>query len=147
VTAPPSLDVPEVAEFIAANHRAFLFCRDRDGHPVGYAMRSVAYRAASRSLYFATYTASAKVRHLIAAPDVACLIGDCERWDSARGVARVRRPSGAEVDELITADSPDERVPDSVVTTVRERLLSGKRSFIVTTLSEICAADLAHGRA
>jgi hypothetical protein len=38
-------------------------------------------------------------------------------------------------------------VPDSVVTKVRDRLLSGKRCFIGLTLTEIRAADLPDRRA
>ena len=139
---PPSLDAPNVVEFIHANHRAFLFCRDGAQRPIGYAMRSVAYRSATRCLYFATYAKSAKVRHLRSAPEVACLIGDNEDWVSVGGLAHVYQPTAAEVDELIGESSPDQRVPDSVVTKVRDRLLSGKRCFIGLTLIEVRAADL-----
>ena len=139
---PLSLDAPDVAEFIRANHRVFLFCRDGAGHPIGYPMRSVAYRPTSRSLSFATYAKSAKVRHLRSAPEVACLIGDDEGWVSVSGIAHVYQPSAAEVDELIGDSSPDQRVPDAVVTKVRDRLLSGKRCFIGLTLTEVRAADL-----
>ena len=139
---PPSLDAPDVVEFIHANHRAFLFCRDGARRPIGYAMRSVAYRSATRCLYFATYAKSAKVQHLRSAPEVACLIGDDEGWVSVSGFAHVYQPSAAEVDELIGKSSPDQRVPDSVVAKVRDRLLSGKRCFIGLTLTEVRAADL-----
>ena len=105
-------------------------------------MRSVAYRSATRCLYFATYAKSAKVQHLRSAPDVACLIGDDEGWVSVVGLAHVYQPSAAEVDELIGESSPDQRVPESVVTNVRDRLLSGKRCFIGLTLTEVRAADL-----
>jgi Pyridoxamine 5'-phosphate oxidase len=142
-----SLDAPDVAEFIRANHRVFLFCRDGARRPIGYAMRSVAYRSATRCLYFATYAKSAKVQHLRSAPEVACLISDDEEWVSVGGVARVYQPSATEVDELIGERSPDERVPESVVTKVRDRLLSGKRCFIGLTLTEIRAADLPDRRA
>jgi hypothetical protein len=139
---PPSLDAPDVDEFIHANHRAFLFCRDGARRPIGYAMRSVAYRSAARCLYFATYTKSAKVQHMRSAPEVACLIGDDEFWISVRGLAHVYQPSAVEVDELIRESSPDQRVPDSVVMKVRDRLLSGKRCFIGLTLTEVRAAEL-----
>jgi Pyridoxamine 5'-phosphate oxidase len=139
---PPSLDAPDVVEFIQANHRAFLFCRDGGRRPIGYAMRSVAYRSATRCLYFATYAKSAKVRHMRSAPEVACLIGDDEGWISVRGLAHVYQPSAAEVDEFIAKSSPDQRAPDSVVMKVRDRLLSGKRCFIGLSLTEIRAADL-----
>ena len=139
---PLSLDTPDVVEFIRTNHRAFLFCRDGARRPIGYAMRSVAYRPATRCLYFATYAKSAKVGHLRAAPEVACLIGDDGGWVSVGGLAHVYQPTAAEVDELIGESSPDQRVPDSVVTNVRDRLLSGKRCFIVLTLTAVRAANL-----
>jgi hypothetical protein len=141
---PLSLDAPDVVEFIGTNHRVFLFCRDRARRPIGYAMRSVAYRSATRCLYFATYAKSAKVQHLRSAPEVACLIGDYEGWVSVSGSAHVYQPSAAEVDELIGESSPDQRVPESVVTKVRDRLLSGKRCFIGISLTEVRAADLLH---
>ncbi|MGA9490176.1 MAG: pyridoxamine 5'-phosphate oxidase family protein [Mycobacterium sp.] len=139
---PLSLDAPDVVDFIRANHRAFLFCRDSARRPIGYAMRSVAYRPATRSLSFATYAKSAKVQYLRCAPEVACLIGDDEGWVSVAGIAHVYQPSAAEVDELVGESSPDHRVPDSVVTNVRDRLLSGKRCFIGLTLTQVRAADL-----
>jgi hypothetical protein len=139
---PLSLDAPDVVEFIGANRRVFLFCRDGARRPIGYAMRSVAYRSATHCLYFATYAKSAKVQHLRSAPEVACLIGDDEDWVSVGGLAHVYQPTAAEVDELIGESSPDQRVPDSVVTKVRDRLLSGKRCFLGLTLTEVRAADL-----
>ncbi|WP_077087988.1 pyridoxamine 5'-phosphate oxidase family protein [Mycobacterium rhizamassiliense] len=144
---PLSLDAPDVVELIRANHRVFLFCRDGARRPIGYAMRSVGYRAAIRRLYFATYAKSAKVQHLRSAPEVACLIGDDAGWVSARGVAHVYQPTAAEVDDLIGESSPDQRVPESVVTKVRDRLLSGKRCFIDLTLTEVRAAVLPDRRA
>ena len=144
---PPSLDAPNVVEFIRTNHRVFLFCRDSARRPIGYAMRSVAYRSATRCLYFATYAKSAKVHQLRSAPEVACLIGDDEGWVSVGGLAHVYQPSAAEVDELIGESSPDRRVPDSVVTKVRDRLLSGKRCFIGLILTEVRAAELLDRRA
>jgi hypothetical protein len=142
VTTLPSLDAPVVADFIGSQHRVFLFCRDGARRPIGYAMRSVAYRPDTRCLSLATYANSAKVRHLRSAPEVACLIGDDKGWVSVSGSARVYQPSAAEVDELIGDSSPDQRVPDSVVTKVRDRLLSGKRCLIGLTLTEVRAADL-----
>jgi hypothetical protein len=144
---PLSLDAPEVVDFIRTNHRVFLFCRDGARRPIGYAMRSVVYRSATRCLYFATYAKSAKVHHLRSAPEVACLVGDDEGWVSVGGLAHVYQPSAAEVDELIGESSPDQRVPESVVTKVRDRLLSGKRSFIGLTLTEVRAAELPDRRA
>ncbi len=145
--SPQSLDAPDIVELICANHRVFLFCRDSARRPIGYAMRSVAYRSATRCLYFVTYAKSAKVQHLRSAPEVACLIGDDAGWVSARGLAHVYQPSAAEVDELIGESSPDPRVPESVVTNVRDRLLSGKRCLIGLTLNQIRAADLPDRRA
>jgi Pyridoxamine 5'-phosphate oxidase len=139
---PLSLDAPDVVEFIGTNHRVFLFCRDGARRPIGYPMRSVAYRPVTRRLYFATYAKSAKVRHLRSAPEVACLIGDNEGWVSISGLAHLYQPALAEVDELIGNSSADQRVPESVVTKVRDRLLSGKRCFIAITLTEVRAADL-----
>jgi hypothetical protein len=139
----PSLDAPDVVDFIRTNSRAFLFCRDDVRRPIGYAMRTVGYRPATHCLYFTTYMKSPKVRHLLADPEVACLVGDDSRWVSVNGVARVYQASPAEVDELIGARSPDKRIPDSVVTKVRDRLLSGKRSLIALTLNDIRAANLA----
>jgi Pyridoxamine 5'-phosphate oxidase len=144
---PPSLDAPGVVEFIRTNHRAFLFCHDGAQRPIGYAMRSVAYRSATRCLYFATYAKSAKVQNLRSDPEVACLIGDDEGWVSVVGLAHVYQPSAAEVDELIGESSPDQRVPEPVVTKVRDRLLSGKRCFIGLTLTEVRVADLPDRRA
>ena len=66
---------------------------------------------------------------------------------SVSGFAEVYQPSAAEVDELIGQSSPDQRVPDSVVAKVRDRLLSGKRCFIGLTLTEVRAADLPDRRA
>ena len=139
---PLSLDAPDVVEFIRANHRVFLFGRDGARSPIGYAMRSVAYRPANRALTFTTYAKSAKVKHLRSAPEVACLIGDDDGWVSVSGFARVYQPSAAEVEELIGERSPDRRVPDAVVTKVRDRLLSGKRCVIGLTLTEVRAAAL-----
>jgi hypothetical protein len=141
------LDAPDVVEFIRSNNRVFLFCRDGARRPIGYAMRSIAYRPAVRSLSFATYAKSAKVQHLRSAPEVACLIGDDEGWISVSGFAHVYQPSAAEVNELIGDSSPDQRVPESVVTKVRDRLLSGKRCIIDLTLAEVRAADLPGRRA
>jgi hypothetical protein len=142
VTTLPSLDSADIAEFIRTNHRAFLFCRDGAQRPIGYAMRSVVYRSATRCLYFTTYAKSAKVLHLRSAPEVACLIGDDEAWISVRGLTHIYQPSSAEIDELVGGSSPDQRVPQPVVTKVRDRLLSGKRCFIELTLIEVRAAAL-----
>jgi hypothetical protein len=146
--AAPVLDSPHVADFMRENHRAFLFCRDDARQPIGYAMHVVAYQPATRCLYFATYTKSAKVRHLRADPEVACVVlsggpgDDDAQWVSVHGLAEVYQPAPAEIDDMIGTDSPDGRVPDFVAAKVRDRLLSGKRSFIRLTLSEVRAAHL-----
>ena len=87
-----TFDEPTLVNFLQRNHRVFLFCRDERGHPVGYAMRSITYDAGR--LYFATYTKSAKVRHLLADPEAACVVqsdmplaGGELSWVSLRGCA------------------------------------------------------------
>lgn len=148
MTVRTQLDSPYVADFMTLNHRVFLFCRDDDGRPIGYAMRSIAYDAATHWLFFATYTKSAKVRHLRADPDVACLVlpdepsGDDTDWVSVRGTAEIYCPSATEIDAMIDTAQPDSRVPDAVAAKVKARLLSGKRSFIRLTLDEVRAAHL-----
>jgi Pyridoxamine 5'-phosphate oxidase len=132
---PMTPDEPSLVDFLRRNHRAFLFCRDEGGHPIGYAMRSVAYE--SGRLYFATYTKSAKVRHMLADPEVACVVmsedsaGDgLSPWVSLQGRAEVYRPSPDEIAIMLDGATPEVRVPDSVVAKVRDRLTTGKRSFI-----------------
>jgi hypothetical protein len=148
MTTPPALDSSHVVDFMTSNRRAFLFCRDEARRPIGYAMYSVAYHAATRCLYFATYTKSAKVRHLLADPEVACLVlsgkpGDSDaQWVSVRGAAEIYRPSGAEIDDMIGTGSPDSRVSDAVAAKVKDRLSSGKRSFIRLTLDDVYAVHL-----
>jgi hypothetical protein len=150
-TGAPNLDSPSIVDFISQNHRVFLFCRDGARRPIGYAMRSVAYHSTTHWLYFATYTKSAKVGHLRANPEVACLVSsdilgdDNSRWVSVGGTAEIRRPSPTEVDDLIGSGSPDGRVPDEVAAKVMDRLLSGKRSFIRVTLADVRAAHLPDG--
>ena len=63
-------------EFLRNNHRAFLFCRDELGRPIGYAMQSIGCDVTN--LYFTTYAKSPKVRHLRADPAAACVVPvDC----------------------------------------------------------------------
>ena len=135
---------PTLVDFLQRNHRAFLFCRDGSGHPIGYAMRSITYDAGR--LYFATYTNSAKVRHLAADPEAACVVlseaplgaGQLS-WVSLRGRAEVYRPRPDEIAGMLHRSSPERRVPDSVVATVHDRLISGKRSFIRLDVEEVRA--------
>jgi uncharacterized pyridoxamine 5'-phosphate oxidase family protein len=137
-------DEPALVDFLRSNHRAFLFCRDEGGHPIGYAMRSITYEP--RRLYFATYTKSAKVRHLLADSDVACVVVSEDRagqgwpsWVSLRGRAEIYRPSPAEIESMLQRSSPEVRVPDSVIAKVHDRLLSGKRSLIRLDVEEVRA--------
>jgi|GEM_PF-1724664 len=134
----------KLAEFVRQNRRAFLFCRDESGRPIGYAMQSIRYEPGS--LYFSTYVKSPKVRHLRADPSVACIVmgqkDGTDAWVSVRGTAEVYRPSVEEIDLMIGAESADGRVPDRVMTTVRERMISGKRCLIRVALDEILTARL-----
>jgi hypothetical protein len=90
----PTLTDPAVVEFLRRNHRVFLFGRDQQRRPVGYAMRSIDYRGGQ--LFFATYAKSAKVGHFLADPEAACLVvgehsGDDQApWISARRMRACR---------------------------------------------------------
>jgi uncharacterized pyridoxamine 5'-phosphate oxidase family protein len=131
-----------LVEFLRDNRRAFLFCRDESGRPIGYAMQSI--RCDISSLYFSTYTKSPKVKHLRTNPAAACLIlggreGTDQAWASVRGTAEISAPSAEEIDELIGAGPPDGRVPDRVVAGVRDRLTTGKRCIIRLVIDEVCA--------
>jgi uncharacterized pyridoxamine 5'-phosphate oxidase family protein len=119
-----------LADFLRHNHRAALFCRDDAGRPIGYPMRSLTYE--NRRLYFATYTKSAKVRHLLAEPEAACVVTseDGARWVSVQGRAEVYRPSPTEIETILQRSTPERRVSDALVAAVEDRLASGKRSFI-----------------
>jgi hypothetical protein len=141
---PLTPDEPPLVDFLQQNHRAFLFCRDESGHPIGYAMRSVAYE--SGRLYFATYTKSAKVRHLLADSEAACVVMSedltgqgVSPWVSLQGRAEIYRPSPDEIATMLDRSSPEARVPDSVVAKVRDRLLSGKRSLIRLDVEQVRA--------
>jgi uncharacterized pyridoxamine 5'-phosphate oxidase family protein len=129
-------------EFLHHNRRAFLFCRDESGRPIGYAMQSVGCDLTS--LYFSTYTNSPKVKHLRADPAAACIVLSgqdvmVQPWVSLRGSAEVYLPAVDEIDEMIGAGTPDGRVPHAVVAKVRDRLISGKRCFIRLVIEEVCA--------
>jgi nitroimidazol reductase NimA-like FMN-containing flavoprotein (pyridoxamine 5'-phosphate oxidase superfamily) len=144
MTALPKPDEPALVAFLLRNHRAFLFCRDDDGHPIGYAMRSITYEPGR--LYFATYTRSAKVRHLLADPEAVCVVLSEDRtsaawpsWVSLRGSAEVYRPSPAEIEPMLARSSSEARVPQSVIAKVYDRLRSGRRSFIRLDVEEVRA--------
>jgi uncharacterized pyridoxamine 5'-phosphate oxidase family protein len=123
-------DEATLATFLRRNHRAFLFCRDGGGRPIGYAMRSMTFHTGA--LYFATYTKSAKVGHLTANPDVACLVleEDGPGWVSLQGRAEVYRPAPSEIETILALSSPEPRVSGEIVANVGHRLRSGKRTFI-----------------
>jgi len=137
-------DAARVVDFLRYHRRAFLFCRDQSGRPIGYAMQSIG--CDPESLYFTTYAKSPKVQHLLADSAVACVVrGDqdgSDAWVSVRGTAEIYRPSVEQIDEMTGAGASDGRVPDSVVATVRDRLISGKRCFIRVALDEVVAARL-----
>lgn len=144
MTSPPTPDDPALVDFLRCNHRAFLFCRDEGGNPIGYAMRSITYEP--RRLFFSTYTKSAKVRHLQADPEIACVVmseggaDECwPSWVSLQGRAEVYRPTPAEAESILGHSSPEVRVPESVITKVHDRLLSGKRSLIRLDVQEVRA--------
>jgi uncharacterized pyridoxamine 5'-phosphate oxidase family protein len=144
LTSLPTLDDPALVDFLRRYHRAFLFCRDEDGNPIGYAMRSITYE--EHRLYFATYIKSAKVRHLKADPEVACVVVSGDRagerrpsWVSLWGRAHIYRASPEETESILARSTPELRVPDSVITKVHDRLLSGKRSLIRLDIEEVRA--------
>ena len=144
MTSLPTPDDPALVDFLRRHHRAFLFCRDEGGSPIGYAMRSITYE--EQRLYFATYTKSAKVRHLQADPEVACVVvsedraGECwPSWVSLWGRADIYRPSPEETESILERSTPELRVPESVITKVHDRLLSGKRSLIRLDIEEVRA--------
>lgn len=137
-----------LVDFMRHNRRAFLFCRDESGRPIGYAMQSIGCKPGS--LYFATYAKSPKVKHLLADPAVACIVlgereGTDGPWVSVRGTAEIYRPSVEEIDEMIGSAPSDGRVPELVVASVRNRLISGKRCLIRVALDEVGAARLPNG--
>ena len=131
-----------LVEFLNDNRRAFLFCRDESGRPIGYAMQSVGCDLTS--LYFSTYAKSPKVKHLRADSAAACIVLSGQDvmdqpWVSVRGNAEVYQPSAEEINEMIGAGTTDGRVPHAVVAKVRDRLISGKRCFIRLVIDEVCA--------
>lgn len=116
---------------VERSRRSFLFCLDRSRQPVGYAMNVMQCRAGA--LWFTTYTKSAKVSHLTAAPQACCLVVDesapATRWCSVEGRATVARATTDDVDKLFAAFA-DRRVPEAVLAKVRSRLHDGRRSLI-----------------
>jgi uncharacterized pyridoxamine 5'-phosphate oxidase family protein len=143
---PRTPDDPPLVDFLRRNHRAFLFCRDDEGRPIGYPMRSITYEPGR--LYFTAYTKSAKVRHLITNPEAACVVlgGDHAAeggpWASLHGRAEVYRPSPAEVEAMLDHGSPELRVAESMIADVHDRLLSGKRSFIRLDVDDVLVFDV-----
>lgn len=102
---------PEILEFLRREHRAFLFCRDRSGRPIGYPMRTMAF--ANGTLIFATYTKSAKVANVRANPNVACVVTSGQEadasWVSVRGIASIDHPPPEEIDAMVGGSSHDSR--------------------------------------
>ena len=136
---------PDVADFLGRHHRAFLFCRDAAGEPMGYAMRTIAYGAGE--LLFTTYAKSAKVANISARPEVACLVQSGPEqdasWVSVRGRAEIDLASREDIEALMGSVSADARVPDAVRATVTDRLISGKRCIIRVAVEEVVASNLA----
>src|SRR6266568_1964203 len=92
-------------QFLAAHRDVVLFCRDADGSPIGYPMRSVS--VSGSAAYFTTYRKSAKVRHLERDP-AACLLcfvptgGGRVEWVEVSGPATLWSPTAAELDGLLS---------------------------------------------
>jgi nitroimidazol reductase NimA-like FMN-containing flavoprotein (pyridoxamine 5'-phosphate oxidase superfamily) len=141
-----TLDDPALVDFLRRNHRAFLFCRDECGHPIGYPMRSITYEPGR--LYFSTYSKSAKTRHLLADPEAACLVTSedtvrgAASWVSVQGRAQIYQPAQHELEMMLQRSSPEGRVPEAVVTKVRDRSLTGKRCFLRLDIEQVPAFDL-----
>jgi hypothetical protein len=93
-----------VADFLASHREMTLFCRRRDGRPVGYPMTVFGHGA--REVLFTTYRKSTKVRHLAADPRV-CLLSfrpDGEhgvRWVTMSGTAEIWSPGPGDVERLM----------------------------------------------
>lgn len=122
---------PSATRFLADHPDVVLFCRDEQGSPIGYPMRTAAMRGSM--MYFTTYRKSAKVRHLErdALVSVLCFIQDGPRrveWVEAAGKATVWSPSPEEVNDLICGR--DDRVPAAMLDHVRRRLVDGKRIMV-----------------
>ncbi len=111
-------------------------------------MRTTAYGGGE--LLYTTYTKSAKVANIRARPEVACLVQSGPEpdasWVSVRGRAEISLPTRDEVDALMSSASSDARVPDAVMATVRDRLISGKRCIIRVAVNEIVATNLTAAR-
>ncbi len=131
-----SAESAAAVRFLAEHRDLVLFCRDRDGCPVGYPMRSTA--VTDSAVYFTTYRKSAKVRHLERDPVVRLLCfvtrgDDQAEWVDAGGTAALWSPTAAELDRLLSGPR-DSRVPDGMLDHVRTRILEGKRIMVKVEL-------------
>jgi hypothetical protein len=131
-----STEFAGVVRFLAEHRDMVLFCRDRDGCPVGYPMRSTS--VTDSAIYFTTYRKSAKVQHLERDPVVRLLCfvtgdGDRVEWVDAGGTAVLWSPTADELDRLLSGPR-DPRVPAGMLDHVRTRILEGKRIMIKVEL-------------
>jgi len=146
---------PDVAAQLDGHRDITLFCRDADGHPIGYPMMISSRDGAD--IVFSTYRKSAKVRHIERDPRVALLSftaapapdgGELVRWISMTGTAAVWQPTEAELDRVFppAPRTADGRVPDTVGPLVRQRTLEGKRILLRVRLDEPDAVRIEEGR-
>src|SRR5437660_12183485 len=91
-----------LADLVEASRRAFLFCLDEQGRPIGYAMNVM--QCARGALWFTSYTKAAKVRHLASNGHACVAVIDEQsasvRWCVAEGEAVVRRATPADLEFL-----------------------------------------------
>jgi pyridoxine/pyridoxamine 5'-phosphate oxidase len=136
-----------VEEFLVTARRAVLFCRDEDGAPIGYPMSVVAVR--DGTLFFTTYTKSAKVIHLGRDPRAACILLAVDpptRWVSSEGSVSMYHPTESEMQALFEGRPQDPRVPPGVTDSVKARLLNHKRIVIAYTPADPGALVIETGR-
>lgn len=128
----------DAVQFLAEHRDVTLFCRDDNGSPIGYPMRSTS--VSHTDLCFTTYRKSAKVRHLEADPVVRLLCfaveGNTVEWVEAGGTATLWSPTVDELDQLLSGPR-DMRVPEGMLDHVRSRILSGKRIMIRVELESV----------
>jgi hypothetical protein len=136
--ATPLIGPEAIDDLLTRSRRAFLFCRDSGGRLLGYALHVTDHRQGS--LFFTTYTKSAKVAHLRDDPRVCCILQDDEgpvlRWCSSEGTVVFIHPNEDEVEELFRSFPPDERLQPEVIRKVQTRLLEGKRIVMRVDLDE-----------